>query len=801
MEKHSSRIEEIQGLGVIESVIANKIASHGQVNSSQIIREFKNHSKRLSPNERRAVLNEGFTEAVAAYIEANSLPDTHPQKEYAELRAQTISEFMGWLGNASGDVANVKAGKNPDGTYQRITPLHYKASLAVDSYGRATKEGNEELAMAIQQTASHCFTQPLEELIQGAPSAVSAAELSSTLDKVRMVAEKSKGRAGQVLAAAALSLVAVASTASPSAANDKAPETAKADKTQANNPNVDNNKDRTDKMSPSTTSARPSKERVVIKDVGLSDVPAKEVNASPKAVNTPTASEGAGVASGLSKTPVVDTIDFTPEITKADLPAAKKTKAIEPVIPEELNETFAPEIIKADLPPVPHAKPREVVVPKEITESLVPETVKIDSGLDEKAPKVTIHTPSPEDSTAKPAPVPEQKPDAPAPTPEVTTEKQQFSLAAQKLIDRGGEWVNRGRLMKIYIDSGKMTPMHAAAFIGNFMVEAPGLDPATQQENGHGRGYGQWGNKDNPAYDRFGYDGTRGLVKFAKERGTSWEDFETQALFVLHELETTEKDAYSKIMATTTREEATRAVSKYYERPGVPHIERRIESANIVATGYNEELKAIRPAPTPAPATPEVTVIGHNDKEGMVGDIPYAYQLDNRWANMEMPDGAGPIGPVACNPTSLSMVAMAIGDKSATPDKVYARYIAENRIGHGGAHQQSILDLAPAFGLRANLVTNTDIDTFRKVINDGGKIILSGNTNGRLLPNPGHFVVVYGISESGNMLVADPGSPGNNGKEFSLQDQVNASNAIRARLGTSNAGLHYNAVALYPKNS
>jgi hypothetical protein len=49
------------------------------------------------------------------------------------------------------------------------------------------------------------------------------------------------------------------------------------------------------------------------------------------------------------------------------------------------------------------------------------------------------------------------------------------------------------------------------------------------------------------------------------------------------------------------------------------------------------------------------------------------------------------------------------------------------------------------------------------------------------------------------MLVADPGFPENNGKEFSLQDQVNASNSIRARLGTTNAGLHYNAVALYAK--
>lgn len=394
------------------------------------------------------------------------------------------------------------------------------------------------------------------------------------------------------------------------------------------------------------------------------------------------------------------------------------------------------------------------------------------------------------------APKPEAP--APAPTPEAMTDQQQFSLAAQKLIDRGGEWKNRGIVMKIFIDNG-MKPMYAAAFVGNFMVEAPTLDPATHQGwGGPGRGMGQWGNDEKPEYDRFGYDGTRGLVQFAKERGTSWDNLETQAYFVLHELQTTEKGAYAKIMATTTREDATMAVSTFYERPGEPHNPRRIESANIVAGGYNEELKAIRAAMKPPTApSPEITTISQREHEGKVGDIPYAYQLDPRWANMPLPDGTGPIGPVACNPTSLSMVAMAIGDKSATPDKVYARYIAENRIGKDGAHQQSILDLAPAFGLRANLIPNNDIEVFKKVIKDGGKIILSGNTNGRLLPNPGHFVVIYGISESGNMLVADPGFPQNNGKEFSLQDQINASNNIRAHLGTTNAGLHYNAVALY----
>lgn len=397
------------------------------------------------------------------------------------------------------------------------------------------------------------------------------------------------------------------------------------------------------------------------------------------------------------------------------------------------------------------------------------------------------------------APKPEAP--APAPTPETMTDKQQFSLAAQKLIDRGGEWKNRGIIMKIFIDSGEMTPMHAAAFIGNFMVEAPTLDPGTHQGwGGPGRGMGQWGNDKNPAYDRFGYDGTRGLVQFAKERGTSWDNLETQAYFVLHELKTSEKGAYAKIMATKTREEATLAVSEFYERPGEPHNDRRVANANILAQGYNEELKAIRASmKPPAAPTPEITTISQREHEGKVGDIPYAYQLDPRWANMPLPDGTGPIGPVACNPTSLSMVAMAIGDKSATPDKVYARYIAEERIGKDGAHQQSILDLAPAFGLRANLIPNNNIEVFKKVIKDGGKIILSGNTNGRLLPNPGHFVVIYGISESGNMLVADPGFPENNGKEFSLQDQVNASNNIRARLGTTNAGLHYNAVALYAK--
>lgn len=116
-----------------------------------------------------------------------------------------------------------------------------------------------------------------------------------------------------------------------------------------------------------------------------------------------------------------------------------------------------------------------------------------------------------------------------------------------------------------------MPPHIAAGFVGNLMVESrASIDPHAVGDGGSAIGIAQWNDR-RPA-----------LIEFARKRGKDWQDLDTQIDFILHELETTEGRAKEQIWATTTPQDAALAVSRYYERSGIPHNERRVGFARSI---------------------------------------------------------------------------------------------------------------------------------------------------------------------------------------------------------------------------
>lgn len=104
------------------------------------------------------------------------------------------------------------------------------------------------------------------------------------------------------------------------------------------------------------------------------------------------------------------------------------------------------------------------------------------------------------------------------------------------------------------------TAVQAAGIVGNLQRESyPSLKPEVSGDKIDGRytafGIGQWRN------ERFA-----ALSGFAAKRGKNWSDFETQVLFVDHELTTTEKLAAKWLNQATLVGEATAAMT-FYERP------------------------------------------------------------------------------------------------------------------------------------------------------------------------------------------------------------------------------------------
>ena len=114
-----------------------------------------------------------------------------------------------------------------------------------------------------------------------------------------------------------------------------------------------------------------------------------------------------------------------------------------------------------------------------------------------------------------------------------------------------------------------------SAFLGNFYKETGGsFDPSEKQDfkytkgedipdedwwkktkAGRGTGLAQWD------------DRRHALKKFAEDRGSTWDDLETQVDFMIHELETSEKGARRKIDKGKSIEEMAQKVTQYYERP------------------------------------------------------------------------------------------------------------------------------------------------------------------------------------------------------------------------------------------
>lgn len=108
-----------------------------------------------------------------------------------------------------------------------------------------------------------------------------------------------------------------------------------------------------------------------------------------------------------------------------------------------------------------------------------------------------------------------------------------------------------------YLIKKGLTQEQVAGIMGNMEAESA-MKPSAEQFPGNpnygGKGLVQW---DDRKYN---------LYNYAKNRGTSWTDLNTQLDFMWHELMTTESYAYSKLIASTTVKSAALNFHRYFER-------------------------------------------------------------------------------------------------------------------------------------------------------------------------------------------------------------------------------------------
>lgn len=140
----------------------------------------------------------------------------------------------------------------------------------------------------------------------------------------------------------------------------------------------------------------------------------------------------------------------------------------------------------------------------------------------------------------------------------------------------------RKKLYKKLKESGKsdeeannLSYIQSAGIIGNFMTESGDINLNTSAigDSGKSIGLGQW-------------NGSRrkNLESYAKDRGTSVSDLDTQLNFVWEEMTNknygqTPFKILEGILNTDTIEGATKVFMERFERPGVSHLSHRIKNA------------------------------------------------------------------------------------------------------------------------------------------------------------------------------------------------------------------------------
>lgn len=171
------------------------------------------------------------------------------------------------------------------------------------------------------------------------------------------------------------------------------------------------------------------------------------------------------------------------------------------------------------------------------------------------------------------------------------------------------------------------------------------------------------------------------------------------------------------------------------------------------------------PSPSPKPSyylpagDPPLTEVTEADgKQILTGgavDIVYYCQSDEEWA--EQLFGTDPIGPYGCGPTAMAMVVASMTDTQTDP-AVMAAWAAANGYWarRSGSYHSIVRGTAQAFGLEVGSLSEYTVEQLCQELSRGHVLVaLMGPGH---FTNGGHFIILRGMTLTGDVLVADPNS-------------------------------------------
>ena len=155
--------------------------------------------------------------------------------------------------------------------------------------------------------------------------------------------------------------------------------------------------------------------------------------------------------------------------------------------------------------------------------------------------------------------------------------------------------------------------------------------------------------------------------------------------------------------------------------------------------------------------------------------IPLFIQWDKRWGYKNY--GANYIGVAGCGPTCLSMVAAGLTDNPEYTPLFVAQMSDQSGyyIYGRGTSWALMTEGAQELGLTVESGTISSSYILEHLSTESPMICSVGPGD---FTYTGHFIVLTGIDDSGNLIVNDPNSPSNSSKTWSVDTIVNQAKAI-----------------------
>lgn len=150
--------------------------------------------------------------------------------------------------------------------------------------------------------------------------------------------------------------------------------------------------------------------------------------------------------------------------------------------------------------------------------------------------------------------------------------------------------------------------------------------------------------------------------------------------------------------------------------------------------------------------------------EWQAGEVPYLYQIDPEWA--EGSYAGSTIAESGCGPTCLSMIYVYLtGRTNMDPADMAAFSESHNYIDSGMTSWAFMDEGARVLGLRSRELP-ADYQSVRKALDAGYPVIASVSKGD--FTTQGHFIVLAGTDENGEVIVHDPNSAERSAKVWDL---------------------------------